>query len=936
MQTIYIDVSNKNSLPRLYFKQSDNYRRFMVVLVDQGLPFRVPEGSVFSIWYNSPSGDGNYSEVDGDVAVSVDQYRLTVLVDNAMTSAEGDGVLSLIMHGADGVRVGLWNIDFTVENVPSLEEAVHEPYYEALLETADRAANFAAEAQAAADKFNTDTTLSKFGKAADAGATGKKFEKLIDHLNVQSGRIDNFIASETPADDSELRDIRVGYDGTKYRSAGEAVRKQVEAAVRNTSKDLWVTVSDLDTNDVIANKTYEEISEAVYSGQTVICYAEDYGIYLNLASDLGEQIVFIGNLQNVEYTLIFEENEIRFGEREIASLDNLPKELPNPQMLIFTGAVEAGYDGSEEIEINIPDISHKRFFDISEDGVVSLKPDYRGSGKSSYPESVGNGTQAAFPDHLVIPDTIDGIQVTALAPGMFYGNTRVNEVTIPDTVTAIPEAFCMYATNLKAVSNTAHVTSIGSKAFAATRIKQVFFPNLTEMGTMAFASCGYLEIVDIGNIPEIPERAFADCAFLREVSGGENVTSIGPMAFYHTHKLRDLPLLAHVTSVADYAFFFSRICTSLPAGGEIGTKAFPTVDNTTDFWTGVPYTPCQNRITTKLSQRNPKWVGKPFLKEDDRGYGAGCALFCVMHIHSAITGKYYSDPREFVAELDASDALKQFLYYNNWPGLFTNVSRMFDALGYRTEVHGLADGDDLTAADYKALVDALAAGAYVYSQAGAYDEWQNDYFDGGHSVVLYGINELGEVCVLDSAIRHEPFRESGFEPDADVYTYTMPYQNLVGASSNFVIVYPPKVKPPQYKLVQRLELTEELNSVSIDCNLEKFVLYANAPIGATGANGTLRVYKNNSSEEVYSLWMTSVVAAGGERNMAVTGENKQGIAFISVIPPNSPTSESRTATHNASYIEGVTPFTKIQVSLVSDNVYPVGSVFELWGIPGNT
>lgn len=785
MQTIYLDVANKNSLPRLYFKQSDNYRRFMVVLVDQGLPFRVPEGSMFSIWYTSPSGDGNYSEIDGEAAVSVDQYRLTVLVDNAMTGAEGDGVLSLIMHGSDGVRVGLWNIDFTVESVPSLEDAVHEPYYEALLETADRAANFAAEAKEAADTFNTDITLSKFGKAADAGAAGRKFAEVIDHLNTQSERIDAFVSSETPDANSELLDIRVGYDGTQYGSAGEAVRKQVEKAVRNTSKDLWVMVSDLGTDSVIANKTFEEISEAVYSGQNVICYAEDYGIYLNLASDLGEQIVFIGNLQNVEYTLIFDENEIRFSEREIASLDNLPTELPNPQMLVFTGAVNEGYDGSEEVEINIPDISHKRFFDISENGVVSLKEDYRGEGIEDYPASVGNGTQAALPDHLVIPDTINGIPVTALAPGMFYGNTRIKGITIPDTVTVIPEAFVMYATNLKTVENTENITEIGELAFVGTRIKSANFPKLQELGAKAFALCGYLKEIDIGLATEIPERAFADCAFLEEVVSRGSVNTIGEMAFYHTRHLRNLPLLANVKNVSNYAFFGSRISTKIPAGDGIASKAFPSADNTVDFWTGVPTTPRINRIATKLSQANPEWSGDQLIVDDSEfKYGDGCSFFTAMHICSALSGKYYYKPSDFADELKANTELSKFLYSDTY--ISRNPQEFFEAMDYRTELFS----EGITPENYKKMADAFLNGAYVYSQVASFRNWQSDVFDYGHAVMLYGINELGEVCVLDSAIRHEHYRSEGFELGHDVYTYTMPYQNLVGDNSKFLIVYP--------------------------------------------------------------------------------------------------------------------------------------------------
>lgn len=597
---------------------------------------------------------------------------------------------------------------------------------------------------------------------AEGGLTAEALKRKFD----ESGLIIQEFINEVIIPAINYIDRATEEEIDSIREALQALDDDIAESVVNLTHAKITVTKTGDT--YTANMTYEEVSTALAEGRTLYCSCGDIRLPYLRSITAGPHIFACIDGTDSYFVQILP-SEVLFKHLLLALREELPDGSPNPS-----------------------------YFSITDAGVVSLKPDYRGSGKTSYPESVGNGTQAALPEKLVIPDTIDGIQVTALAPGMFYGNTRVKEVTIPDAVTAIPESFAMYAINLRTVNNTENVTSIGNTAFAATRVKQAFFPNLTEMGTMVFALDGYLETVDIGKVTAIPERAFADCAFLERVLGGENVTSIGPRAFYHTHKLRDLPLLAHVTSVADYAFFGSRICTSLPAGGDIGTKAFPTVDNTKDFWTGVPYTPCKNRITTKLSQTNPEWAKESFLKDDARGYGAGCALFCVMHIHSAITGKYYSDPRDFVDELknDKSEAnLSRFLYYDNWPGLFINVSKMFDALKYRTEVHGLADGDDLTAADYKALVDALAAGAYVYSQAGLYDEWRdNDYFDGGHSVVLYGINELGEVCVLDSAIRHEPFRESGFEPDADVYTYTMPYQNLVGASSNFVIVYPPNVE----------------------------------------------------------------------------------------------------------------------------------------------
>ena len=427
---------------------------------------------------------------------------------------------------------------------------------------------------------------------------------------------------------------------------------------------------------------------------------------------------------------------------------------------------------------------YEKFFDIvtsgEKMGQVSLKNAYRGDGDPRYPASIrdteGDVQQQPLPEMLVIPDSIGETPVTSLAPGMFAGNNGVKRITLPTTVNTIPEFFCRLATNLRSIHGTENIETIEKAAFRSTRIKNALFPKLTSLCDGAFIGCAYLTVVDIGQVNAIPQQAFANCALLCEVIARNKVISIGTLAFYQTRSLRELPLLADVTTVEENAFFNSRICTTLP-----NVPRLPDASHEVNFWSGVPFTPCRNRIVSKLSHEDTRWSNQMSMAP----YTNHRALFAVMHIHSAITGKYYSEPVGFFNELDLYGIPQQSS--NNWAKSIDDVKDLFKALGYQTEVRG--KDETLNSRDYNALVDALAHGAYVYTQI----QSPNDYEV--HGVALYGINDLGEVCVLDSGILHKDFLAGGLEPGIDIYTYTMPYQNLVYPDSDFIIIYPPCKEP---------------------------------------------------------------------------------------------------------------------------------------------
>lgn len=438
--------------------------------------------------------------------------------------------------------------------------------------------------------------------------------------------------------------------------------------------------------------------------------------------------------------------------------------------------------------------SYERFFEVSADGVAALKAEYRGPAEvdpEEYPYAVsdlGAGMAGSryneLQEVLVIPDSIDGTAVVGLRPGIFHTNERIREVTIPAAVQEIPAWCFAQAVRLRRVHGTDRIRKVGSTAFGNTRVEALSFPELVEMAPGAFGAACYLRSVDIGKVAQIPAKAFMQCCKLHTVRA-DAVWAIGAQAFQLSRSLRSLPLLAgmpeavpegEVASIGDYAFYGSRIQFDWAKleGVALGYRSTPVMDNTVDYWTGAAFTACENTLGTLMSQRDKRWKDLP-CGETGKDYVDACAIFAVLHIHSALSGKVYEHPDRFVEELAAIDGA--FVTADGWPGVFANAGPAFEALGYKATVYT----GQITKNSYEAMLAALARGAYVYAQVSTV---QNA--DAEHAAVLYGVNDGGEVMVLDSDVMYERYRPTGIGDD--VYVYRMPFQNLTGPESGFVIV----------------------------------------------------------------------------------------------------------------------------------------------------
>ncbi len=86
---------------------------------------------------------------------------------------------------------------------------------------------------------------------------------------------------------------------------------------------------------------------------------------------------------------------------------------------------------------------------------------------------------------------------------------------------------------------------------------------------------GYLIEVKAGN--EIPEDAFRDTYWLKHITIGNGITSIGDYAFYYCGALESITIPDSVTSIGDYAFYRCNALDSITIPDSvtsIGNKAF--------------------------------------------------------------------------------------------------------------------------------------------------------------------------------------------------------------------------------------------------------------------------------------------------------------------------------------------------------------------------
>lgn len=428
----------------------------------------------------------------------------------------------------------------------------------------------------------------------------------------------------------------------------------------------------------------------------------------------------------------------------------------------------------------------KKYFDITEYGMASLKPAYRGIGRnaSQYSHSdngVGNvGSQyEELPEVLTIPDMVNGIPVTSLAPGMFANHHRIKVITVPETVDEIPDYFVFRSLSIEEVKGCSGVSRLGDRAFYVSNIRKILMPNLLEIkGQNNFQTCCFLQIVDIGNVKKIPENCFKSCERLLRVNGGSGVTEVGAQAFLCATRLKSVPFAANLTSIGDYGFYRCRVnypWENHPNKTGFGANSTYAAYNPVDFWTGKTYTAHETPLCATFNQGDPRWENETANADPWYRWAGDCCINSEAVAYSILTQDDTVTPLTYLDEVKkVIDTPPNINDQSSWP-LYT-VQERLTALGYTV-------GEPLYySSGLKTLYNALAKGKLAIAECINGDTVAEASVSSYHAVLLHGINEDGEVMAHDSA---------GWSYILGVYepiTFSMPIQALTKANYRFYIV----------------------------------------------------------------------------------------------------------------------------------------------------
>ena len=141
---------------------------------------------------------------------------------------------------------------------------------------------------------------------------------------------------------------------------------------------------------------------------------------------------------------------------------------------------------------------------------------------------------------LNVPDKVSGVTVTGIGESAFENNTRIKEITLPETCTYIDNYAFKNCSNLQTI-NAPGVVTVKKEAFWRCRkLDYVNMPELTNLSQRCFMGCGKLNNLPVDNFTLIYQWSFASSKISNITF--PNVTTIYNNAFSDCRELVEITL----------------------------------------------------------------------------------------------------------------------------------------------------------------------------------------------------------------------------------------------------------------------------------------------------------------------------------------------------------------------------------------------------------
>ena len=172
---------------------------------------------------------------------------------------------------------------------------------------------------------------------------------------------------------------------------------------------------------------------------------------------------------------------------------------------------------------------------------------------------------------FTIPSTLDGKNVTSIAPRSFESNKVIENLVISEGIKNIGDYSFWQSEKISAISLPDTLETMGSNAFSHLKsLTEITIPkNVKEISDSCFQSCDNVKTLTFEGdiITSIGDMAFTSLA-IADLELPSTVTSIGSNSFAHCVNLKSVDIPSNVKTIESGAFYNCNTMTSvtLPEG----------------------------------------------------------------------------------------------------------------------------------------------------------------------------------------------------------------------------------------------------------------------------------------------------------------------------------------------------------------------------------